>query len=360
MYLHLTEQHGQENRDERARGTESIARTRARQHATRPEADLGDAATDLALLHDQYQLAARMQRFGASDTDILSVLHGAFRPVAVAASATRAGADEMNALFMHSRAGVPSYAASASVTGGTASAASAFAAAATPSRASQHRNASSAASCATPRDDDTDFMFVTTDPQHMEGVTWIGMPTRLFDATQALDTRKRAVAAVVRRATQLVGNKRSDADGAKPKRKRSKQSASAAVAPEAAAAAAATAARPKAPLMCQVCMDRPKACMIDCAHVSMCMECATQVRACPICRRDITKRERVHFLRHDEMHLRSMEDACIPACATCAKNDRNCVLSCGHATRCLGCASSMTNCTECRAYIHTRDCIVAS
>lgn len=46
---------------------------------------------------------------------------------------------------------------------------------------------------------------------------------------------------------------------------------------------------------CSVCLDAsPEVVLLDCGHVCCCAECATQLRACPICRARIVRVQRIY------------------------------------------------------------------
>jgi hypothetical protein len=68
-------------------------------------------------------------------------------------------------------------------------------------------------------------------------------------------------------------------------------SASAFVVPEADPNPPKDLAEPLDPL-CQICLTRPRNCIIDCMHYGMCTHCARQINKCPWCRQPILHRTR--------------------------------------------------------------------
>lgn len=221
--------------------------------------------------------------------------------------------------------------------------------------------------------DDASFIYATEHPHSMQGITWIAVPTRLFDKTQDVKTRRNAIAQIVRRATAdptaVTGKKRKAASEetssvATPAAAAAACGVRGPAAPAAAARVVRGAAAPAAPgtlMICCVCMTAAKECMIDCAHVSMCMVCAVASEKCPICRRAITKRISVQLTTpYEKRSLITNDDAMIPLCVQCGDEERNCVLNCGHALRCITCVSSATHCLTCKQAITSRDCIVTS
>ena len=49
----------------------------------------------------------------------------------------------------------------------------------------------------------------------------------------------------------------------------------------------------KEAMLCSVCMDAAKDCMLNCGHLQLCMGCAPALDVCPICRASITNRTKV-------------------------------------------------------------------